>query len=50
MVTYNTNNKLQTKYGIFIVKNNYKKDNSTDLVIYLGSTNVVINIWRHRAI
>jgi len=50
MVTYNTNNKLQTKYGIFIVKNNYKKDNSTDLVIYLGSTNVVINIWRHRVV
>lgn len=39
---YNTNNGLELKYGLFIVKRYYKKVKNTQLTIYFGNKNVVI--------
>ncbi len=38
---FNINNKLESKYGIFFYKANYKNNKSIALVIYLG-----INVYR----
>lgn len=42
--TYKTNNALEKRYGVTFARHNYRKYKKLLLTIYLGNTNIVVEV------